>query len=58
MRKVFFSIIKNRSDIDGVDLSKILTVEKFTLVDKFNEIQFFAKILVFMANKFVDIQAD
>lgn len=27
----FFSTIKNRSDIDGVDLLKILTVEKFKL---------------------------
>lgn len=31
LRKVFFSTIKNRSDIDGVDLLKILTVEKFKL---------------------------
>lgn len=31
LRKVFFSTIKNRSDIDGVDLLKILIVEKFKL---------------------------
>lgn len=31
LRKFFFSTIKNRSDIDGVDLSKILTVEKIKL---------------------------
>lgn len=31
LRKFFFSTIKNRSDIDGVDLLKILTVEKFRL---------------------------
>lgn len=31
LRNFFFSTIKNRSDIDGVDLLKILTVEKFKL---------------------------
>lgn len=31
LRKFFFSTIKNRSDIDGVDLLKIFIVEKLKL---------------------------